>query len=112
LTRPDVSTRWSCPFFDSLLRETWETEYFVLNPCSGETHVLSQLAGEILSALGETPSTLRDLVGSFGPALEAASNTPPERILASLLAQLDQLGLIEPIAAQRSSRAPDRDEGC
>jgi len=96
LDQRDPLTRWSCPFYDTLLQETWEDEHFVLNPRSGETHVLNGLTAAILSALAEAPISLDELVERFGPALGGATDEAPEQILDTLLSQLDQLGLIDP----------------
>ena len=96
MTHRSPETRWSCPLFGSLLWETWESEHFVLNPRSGETHVLNALAGAILSTLAETPCSLYELVESFHAELQGAGDSPPERVLDELLSQLDQLGLIDP----------------
>jgi len=101
LIHRNPETLWSCPNFGSLLWETWENEHFVLNPLSGETHVLNGLAGAILSTLAETPSSLAGLVERFGAELQGSGDLSPERILDELLSQLDQLGLIDP--------APDED---
>lgn len=95
---PDPALRWFCPSCRSLLWEVWEDEHFVLNPRSGETHVLNALAGEILRALAERPHPVSELAERFGGDLAEESVAGKEQIVFALISQLDRLGLIEPMA--------------
>ncbi len=91
----DPGNRWYSPSLGSLLWETWEDEHFIFNPHSGETHVLNALAGAILRALAERPLRVSDLAERFGERLAQGSAAEKAQLVAALLGQLDQLGLIE-----------------
>ncbi|MGD2081621.1 MAG: HPr-rel-A system PqqD family peptide chaperone [Chromatiales bacterium] len=77
-----------------LLWETWDDEHFVFNPRSGETHVLNELAGAMLRALAERPRTAAELTAEFREGL-SGTDQDVEHAVTALLAQLDQLGLVD-----------------
>ena len=86
---------WACAKLEDLLWETWDNEHFVFNPRSGETHVLNDLAGEMLRALGEKPHTAADLALRFRDRLDGAGSDDVRPAVDALLRQLDQLGLVD-----------------
>ena len=86
---PKAETRWQTRHFDQLIHQTWETETFVFNPASGNTHVLNEAAFMMLQQLASTPSTDDQLAQDFNadsPALRDA--------LLQQLQQLEMAGLI------------------
>jgi PqqD family protein of HPr-rel-A system len=86
---------WVSVEFHALLWETWEHEHFVFNPRSGETHVLNDLAGEMLRALAEKPHTAAELALRFRDRLAGGGPDDVQPAVDALLRQLDQLGLVD-----------------
>jgi len=48
-------TRWHCPLYKRFVRRCWNDEYFLYNPGSGQTHLLNQMALDILDLLAGEP---------------------------------------------------------
>ncbi|MFL6673684.1 MAG: HPr-rel-A system PqqD family peptide chaperone [Massilia sp.] len=71
----------------------WDDEFVLYNNLSGDTHLLGAAAIAILSELKQGPAS----AASLGTALGAASDADAVA-LASLLAQLRALHLVEPDA--------------
>jgi len=90
---PTADTRWQTRDFDKLVHETWDTETFVSNPNSGNTHVLNEAAFALLKSLASTPSRDVDLAQDF----DAVS----AELRAALLQQLQQLELVGLICRTR-----------
>ena len=81
-----------------LLWESFEEEFFLFNTASGHTHVLNALGATLLRALAsgdrsraELLATLTDTSDDSARAGELVAH------LDWLLAQLDELGLVEPV---------------
>ena len=79
--------------FAQLLFQTWETETFVFNPASGNTHVLNEAAFALLQSLASTPSTNDDLAQDF--------DADSAELRGALLQQLQQLELVGLICRTR-----------
>ncbi|MCB1874744.1 MAG: HPr-rel-A system PqqD family peptide chaperone [Chromatiales bacterium] len=87
---------WTVPNWDELLQEQWEDETLLFNPASGQTHILNLVGITVLERLASRPSSVTDLAQGL-----LTTFAPDDRrvFLESLwqhLAQLDELGLIEP----------------
>jgi PqqD family protein of HPr-rel-A system len=75
-----------------LRRREWQGEYVLYNDLSGDTHLLGAGAIDLLLALQQSPSA----ESALGDAAEADPADDPDA--PSLLAQLQALSLIEPVA--------------
>ena len=88
--------RWRTLNYPALLRETWEDEWFVFNPASGNTHVLNRLAMDILERIDRHSASLPELVRAL---IDEYRPEEPSRFAAHLeqhLRHLEELGLIIP----------------
>jgi PqqD family protein of HPr-rel-A system len=71
----------------------WDDQFVLYNNLSGDTHLLGAAAIGILSELKQRPASAASLAAALGAASEADTAA-----LASLLAQLRTLHLVEPAA--------------
>lgn len=108
----DTSTKWRVPSDADLRWRIWEDEVVVFHPPSGDTHLLNPLAAEVLQYLTEQPADAYQLAAHLARDKDsdgaAPSNPAPSldiELLAKLLADFDQLGLIEPV--YETSRTDD-----
>ena len=89
--------RWRIPPDLELHFRSWDEEFIVYNSGSGDTHLLTALAAEILLALQESPAAAADL----SRRVAASFNTEPDPqfvlTLEKVLADLGGLGLAERI---------------
>jgi PqqD family protein of HPr-rel-A system len=74
----------------------WDGDYAVFNPLSGSTHLLDIVSGEVLRALQAGPATTAVVCEHVARFLGVENDERVTRRIAGVLAELDQLGLIEP----------------
>ena len=74
----------------------WEGDYVVYNPLTGSTHVLDIVAGEVLKAISTGRGQTSELCRSIAEFLEVPNDVGVAENVREILAQLDELGLIEP----------------
>lgn len=84
-------TRWAIAAGQQLRHRCWQDEYVVYNDLSGDTHLLSSIAWEVLSVLKGQSSDSAGLAGALG--LDGDPDTGAE--LQDLLSSLHQLGLLD-----------------
>ena len=84
----------------------WPEHYAVYNPLSGHTHLLDLVAGEMLVAIIQQPQTTTELYAGVASGLETPLDDKLKTHITKVLAQLDEIGLIEPSTpcASRTSR--------
>lgn len=90
-----MSTYWkSSPFS----WRAWGDEFVVFNRLSGSTHLLTAKAAKVLFLLEQRPGSALDLSNQL--AADAGIETDSELLghVESLLAELDELGLVEPVS--------------
>ena len=75
----------------------WDDEFVVFNKLSGDTHLLSALAGQILLKLQQGPFDLPSLAKSLSPAMRVGLEQELECQIDDILADLYTLALIERI---------------
>jgi len=80
-----------------LIWKSWAEEYLIFNTVSGNTHLLTATAARALRLLENSPSTIGEIAKKF--ATDADVDIDDELIdqVATLVANLDNLGLVEPI---------------
>lgn len=79
---------WRALNFHQLLYETWDGEHLLFNPASGHTHVLNDVAFQLLSELDAEPADTLTLAKRH---LENPQDLEP---LSQHLKQLEMIGLI------------------
>ena len=81
----------------SLIWKSWAEEYLVFNNASGNTHLLTPIAARALRLLENAPLTVDEIAKKI--AAEADVDVDDELVdqVATLVANLDDLGLIEPV---------------
>jgi PqqD family protein of HPr-rel-A system len=75
----------------------WDGDYVVYNPLNGSTHVLDIVTGEVLKAISAGRGRTSELCRSIAEFLEVPNDSSVADNLRDILAQLDDLGLIEPV---------------
>lgn len=70
-------------------------ESVIYNDCSGETHLLSAIAVNLLQQLKEEPATLSSISTFLANAWEFESDEELRQTVHSLLTDLDESNLIE-----------------
>lgn len=81
-------TRWGIAPGQSLRHRCWQEEYVVYNDLSGDTHLLSGAAWELLDTLRHASLATAELADLFG--LDDKSHGD----LDAMLGSLQQLGLV------------------
>lgn len=93
---PDDSREWRLNPACRLHWRHWDEDHILFNAASGQTHVVNELGADVLRLLEEKPASagelLEGLAVHYGLAADAGLAAGVQR----LLADLDQLGLIEP----------------
>lgn len=82
---------------------SWDQQWAVYNIASGNTHLLTAIAAEILRVLEHKPATAVDLSQKLAAS---ASLRPDEELIdqvRKLLANLDDMGLIESVPQCKST---------
>ena len=74
----------------------WDGDYVVYNPLTGSTHVLDIVTGEVLKAIGAGRGRVSELCRCVADFLEVPNDAGLAGNVRGILAQLDELGLIEP----------------
>lgn len=72
----------------------WDEWSVLYQASSGDTHLLNAAAVELLQSLQQTPASVEQLAAQWA-ALPRETMGPQE--LTTLLARLEELGLIEPV---------------
>ncbi len=89
---------WRCEVFNDLIVRHWESEVFLFNPHTGDTHILNDIAWRLLCACVDefrSESELRDLLADhYGAEQKEKLN----EVISDHMDQLIQLGLIEQYA--------------
>jgi PqqD family protein of HPr-rel-A system len=73
----------------------WDGDYVVFNPLSGHTHVLDIVAAEALQLLGVAPANEDDIRHRLAAFLEVPNDREFALHVRTIVAHLDELGLIE-----------------
>jgi PqqD family protein of HPr-rel-A system len=89
--------QWAVPKQVRLLWRLWNDEYIVFNPASGHTHLLNLIAGEALKALEQSPGSSTDVMERISGAIGVEPSAELLGHLSKLIAEFDELGLIEPV---------------
>ncbi len=87
---------WKLSGGSSLLWRRWNDEYVVHNAGSGDTHLLDLLAGEVLKQLEASSADAQELTQRVAAAVELPADVVLVQHIERLLADFDQLGLIDP----------------
>jgi PqqD family protein of HPr-rel-A system len=94
---------WRVTNFPSLLIEEWEDGFTVFQPDSGKTHFLNPVAMRVLQTLHSAPDGMlaEDVIdASLMTLFESDGSRALESEAEATLAQLDELGLIEPLTKE------------
>lgn len=83
--------RWQTQFAESWLTRRHGSITVLFNPYSADTHLLNDLAMELLGVLRKSPATLEELVQQMGAQQD---DTEARATLARLIQELDHLGLV------------------
>jgi hypothetical protein len=89
--------RWRGLDLDRLIVEHLDDEWLIFDTCSGQTHLLPDIAAQALFALCREAHDIPGLIGLLGPrSEETASDKLPAQI-GALVHQFYQLGWVEEV---------------
>ncbi len=88
--------RWRLITNSSLLRRSWgEGQEVVFHSGSGDTHLLNDVASELLYCLEEANLTCDELAERCAVRFDAEPDDGFKKHVAEIVGQFDELGLIE-----------------
>jgi PqqD family protein of HPr-rel-A system len=87
--------RWRALPAGCLLWEPWEEGYAVFCVPTGETHLLTELPGEVLRRLGNGPWTVADLADALAADCQVEISPEWQEKVRGILCDLHRLDLIE-----------------
>lgn len=83
---------------NTLIWKRWdEGEYVIFNPASGDTHLLNSVSADVLTCLGQAPADAEALARRVASGLGIEADDAFMLAIEGLLAELDELGLVEAI---------------
>ena len=82
----------------NLLSKSWQDGVVVYNLDSGSTHLLNPVAGQVLKLLADAPADAPKIACQLACQINLESDLELDYNVATLLNQLDSLGLIEPVS--------------
>jgi PqqD family protein of HPr-rel-A system len=80
----------------NLLTKLWDGELVVFNLDSGNTHLLTPVAGQTLKVLIQGPADVQELSRRLAAQVELESDPELHRSIAVVIQQFEALGLIHP----------------
>ena len=89
----DVTWRLAAPAKPQI--RDWDGDYVVYNPLSGDTHILSIVAGEVLKLISAAPLSVSQVRQHIAAFLQVPDDDRIATHVGSILANLDEMGLIE-----------------
>jgi PqqD family protein of HPr-rel-A system len=93
-----VSGLWCISPGQQLAARGWDDEFVLYNDLSGDTHLLDGDSMALLAHLQQAPASVATLVATFADGLDPDDAAALPETIATLLAQLAGLFLIEPLA--------------
>jgi len=90
---------WSINSDCQLYWRHWEDDYILFNAASSQTHYLNNLGADILHFLQAHPLTDQELNQKISEKYDLELDDDTSRYIAGILASMDELGLIEPLAS-------------
>jgi PqqD family protein of HPr-rel-A system len=86
---------WHCEVFNDLIVRHWESEVFLFNPHTGDTHILNDFAWRLLTACASARQTEAALLDMLTVDLGGGDREQLAEMLNNHIQQLMQLGLVE-----------------
>jgi PqqD family protein of HPr-rel-A system len=86
---------WHCEVFDDLMVRHWESEVFLFNPHTGDTHILNDIAWRLLTACASRRQSETALLEALAVDLGGGDQEELSELLNDHIEQLLQLGLVE-----------------
>jgi PqqD family protein of HPr-rel-A system len=95
---PDCSVRWRAAAAGALTWREWDGETVVFNEETGSTHLLNELAVEILRCLVATEggATIGTLAAELADDASSGDNPEWTRAIAEALSDFARVGLAQP----------------
>ena len=93
------TVRWVACHSGSLIWRDWDDGSAVYDQRSGQTHVFDLMARLVMMELGEAPASVRELADRVGKTADVEPDAALRNQLHTLLGELEDLGLVEVIAA-------------
>ena len=95
----ESTVRWAACHSESLIWRDWDDGSAVYDQRSGQTHVFDLMARLVLMELGEAPASVRELADRVAETAGVNPDASLRNQLHTLLGELEDLGLVEVIAA-------------
>lgn len=93
----DLPVRWRVTAGYAVSSHPWEDGYTAFHSGSGDTHLLDQFTGEVLSCLLRQPLSLEELARCITGNASAELDDDSAQALDNALASLQRVYLIEPV---------------
>ena len=95
----ETSVKWAARHSESLLWRDWDDGSAVYDQQSGQTHIFDLLARLVVMELQEAPASVRELADRVSETAGVNPDAALRNQLHTLLGELEDLGLVEVIAA-------------
>ena len=86
---------WSIPENANIAIETWDESAIIYSSLSGETHLVNELACEVLKIFLAAPETFTTLITKLNMIFEVEDQADLELQIQKLIINFENLGLIE-----------------
>ena len=93
------TVRWAACQSESLMWRDWDDGSAVYDRRSGQTHIFDLMARLVVMELGEGPASVRELADRVAKTADIEPDAALRNQLHTLLGELEDLGLVEVIAA-------------
>ena len=88
--------RWLATRDFPLIWRSWDVdEYIVYSTASGDTHLLNEVAAQVLRQLERSELSVSDLTRDLATSFDTEFDRQSETYVENLLEYLDQIGLVE-----------------
>ncbi len=92
----DKELYWRIVQDSDLLSKNWGTETIVYNSASGETHQIDDFSATVLEQVQANQCTEEQLLKKICNLYPLEDNNRIKQLLAQVISNFDQIGLIEP----------------
>jgi PqqD family protein of HPr-rel-A system len=91
--------RWRLTNSAELVWRVWDDQFVVYDAASGDTHLLSLAAREVLNVVQQSPADLGAIVRRLSLRLELSPEDQPGQDVENVLGALTRAGVIEAVQA-------------
>ncbi len=90
-----LNPKWQVASVNELLFRSWDDEFVVYNGATGDTHLLGQVAAQMMLKLQKTPADAVSLAEWVGSLQQIEPDDEFVLFIEQILTDFDSLGIIE-----------------